>query len=58
MNQENFLCPLCERYPDTQEHIGQCQVLQDVQPLHTPQSSRLQWPVWYRSAAEGLHSEI
>ena len=36
MNQENTLCPLCERYQDTQEHICQCQVLLDVQPLHSP----------------------
>ena len=32
MNQENYLCPVCERYPDTQEHIGQCQVMQDILP--------------------------
>ena len=36
MNQENLLCPLCERYSDTQEHIGQCQVLRDVQPINIP----------------------
>lgn len=28
--QENYLCPLCERYPDTQEHIGLCRVLRDI----------------------------
>ena len=34
--QENYLCPLCERYPDTQEHIGLCRVLQDIKPLSFP----------------------
>ena len=36
--QENYLCPLCKRYPDTQEHIGSCRVLQDILPcpLSTP----------------------
>ena len=33
MNSENYLCPLCERYPDTQQHISQCQVLKDICPL-------------------------
>ena len=33
MNSENYLCPLCERYPDTQQHICQCQVLKDICPL-------------------------
>ena len=32
MNSENFLCPLCERFPDTQRHISQCQILQDILP--------------------------
>ena len=36
MNPENYLCSLCERYPDTQQHIGQCQVLQDICPLSSP----------------------
>ena len=29
----NTLCPLCERCIDTQSHILQCQVLQDILPL-------------------------
>ena len=27
---ENTLCPLCERFEDTQEHVGCCQVLLDI----------------------------
>ena len=32
MNSDNHLCPLCERWPDTQEHIGRCKILQDILP--------------------------
>ena len=35
MNPENDLCPLCERCQDTQPHISQCQVIQDMLPPHT-----------------------
>ena len=30
MNPNNYLCPLCERCPDTQEHVSQCKILQDI----------------------------
>ena len=33
MNTDNYLCPLCERLPDTQQHISQCQILQDILPF-------------------------
>ena len=32
MNPDNYLCPLCERYPDTQQHLSQCKILQDILP--------------------------
>ena len=36
MNSDNYLCPLCERFLDTQPHISQCQVIQDILPPHNP----------------------
>ena len=30
---ENTLCPLCERFSDTQNYILHCKVLQDIRPL-------------------------
>ena len=33
LHSENTLCPLCERCIDTQFHILQCKVLQDILPL-------------------------
>ena len=33
MNPDNYLCPLCERVPDSQQHISQCQILQDILPF-------------------------
>ena len=32
MNPDNYLCPLCERYPDTQQHLSWCKILQDILP--------------------------
>ena len=34
MYKENTLCPICERSPDTQEHVTQCKVLLGIQPLN------------------------
>ena len=33
MYSENSLCPICERRPDTQEHLSLCPVLQSILPL-------------------------
>ena len=33
MYSENSLCPICERSPDTQEHLPLCPVLQSILPL-------------------------
>ena len=33
---ENTLCPLCERFEDTQEHVGCCPVLLDIKPQEKP----------------------
>ena len=30
---QNSLCPICERFSDSQDHILQCKVLQDICPL-------------------------
>ena len=30
MHKDNTLCPICERFSDSQEHLIQCQVLQDI----------------------------
>ena len=35
MNSDNSLCPVCERSPDTQQHILDCQVLKNILPMHT-----------------------
>ena len=32
MNQENFLCPICEQHPDTKQHVSLCQILQVILP--------------------------
>ena len=36
MNPENYLCPLCERHPDTQQHVSQCKILQNILPHISP----------------------
>ena len=36
MNPENYLCPLCERHPDTQQHVSQCKIIQDIFPHSSP----------------------
>ena len=33
MYSQNSLCPICERFSDSQDHILQCKVLQDICPL-------------------------
>ena len=33
MYSENTLCPICERSIDSQNHVIQCKVLQDIIPL-------------------------
>ena len=35
MNSVNDPCPLCEPCQDTQLHISQCQILQDMLPPHS-----------------------
>ena len=32
---DNTLCPICERFEDSQEHVGFCPVLKDIKPLAT-----------------------
>ena len=33
MYKDNSLCPICERSPDTQEHVTQCKILLSIKPL-------------------------
>ena len=32
MHKDNTLCPICERVSDSQEHLIECQVLQNICP--------------------------
>ena len=34
VNPDNYLCPLCQRHPDTQQHVllSRCKILQDILP--------------------------